>query len=714
MLTASETRPVVMLVDDDAATLHILSQTLTHDGFSIIEANDGREAVELCRQSRPDVILMDVEMPGMDGYQACAEIRRIKGAGCLPIVMVTGHDDSESIDRAYAVGATDFVSKPINWSLIGHRLRYILRGAGNLQALQISEAENRALIAAFPDSKLLVSGDGTILKQLGGGGPSGFHGTTTIAGENISTLMPPGLGKEIIYSTYSVLSTGATATIEYQVDTVDDQECWYESRFVHHGNQKVLVIFRDISERKRSERKINKLAYYDSLTELPNRSLFEKQFQNALARAKSANHQLAVFNIDLNRFKRINDALGSSTGDTVLVNMATRFLKYLDNLCQESATGADDRDSCLAHFGGNEFALLLSRMAYPVDSSVIAGQLQHLLAKPMLVNGHEFVMTASIGIATFPEHGASVEGLLKNAETARNEAKHQGRNTQKLYRSSMSSGVTETLDLENELRRALENNGLSMHYQPKFCATTQEHRGAEALLRWFHPERGEIPPAAIIPVAEESGLIIDLGRWIANEVCQQISSWEYFGLSPGPIAINISGQEFGLSDPVTTLTEAINKADISASALELEITETVLMSDIRSVMIALHALREKGFGLAVDDFGTGYSSLRYLQRFPIDVLKIDYSFVHDVEKNADSRAICTAIIALARSLGLKVVGEGVETRWQLEFLRRQSCDTVQGFLLSKPLSPDDFADHLKRNSPCHETAEPVVQISSRM
>ena len=253
-----------------------------------------------------------------------------------------------------------------------------------------------------------------------------------------------------------------------------------------------------------------------------------------------------------------------------------------------------------------------------------------------------------------------------------------------------------------------------MYYQPKYCSRTLEQRGAEALLRWHHPQRGEIPPKAFIPIAEESGLITDLGRWVADTVCEQISLWEYFETPPGPIAINVSGQEFGLGDPVRTLTDSVNKAGISASALELEITETVLMSDIRSVMSALHALREQGFSVAVDDFGTGYSSLRYLQKFPVDVLKIDYSFVQDVEKNTDSRAICAAIIALARSLGLTVVGEGVENNWQLEFLKREACDTVQGYFLSKPLSVEDFTDRLRcSSSPIRRrTNNRVVQLSS--
>ena len=713
MLVRSESKPTVMVVDDDPATLHVLNRTLTHDGFSVIEASNGQEAIDAFKQSRPDVILMDVEMPGMDGYQACSVIRRSEGGADLPVVMVTGHDDSASIDRAYDVGATDFISKPINWSLISHRLRYILRGARNLHALSVSEAENRALIAAIPDSIYLVNGDGVILKHLSGESPSGDCDGKALSGKNIVSLLPLGLGNDIVYSIYSVLSTGVNAAIEYQVETPGDEACWYESRFVHHGNEKVLVMIRDISDRKHAETKIHRLAYYDSLTGLPNRPLFKEQLQTILKRARSANDTLAVFNIDLNRFKRINDTLGSSTGDAVLVKMATRLSKYVDNLRQDQTTGTAEPDSCLARFGGNEFALLLSGLSDPFDLTLIAEQLRRLLAKPLMLKGHDFVVTASIGVATYPEHGASVEALLKNAESARDEAKHLGSNTQKFYRSSMNSGVTECLNLENELRRALENDELSMYYQPKYCARTLEQSGAEALLRWFHPERGEIPPTAFIPIAEESGLITELGCWVANEVCEQISSWQYFGISPGPIAINISGQEFGLGDPVATLTEAVNKADISASAMELEITETVLMSDIRSVMLALHALREEGFSLAVDDFGTGYSSLRYLQKFPVDVLKIDSSFVHDVERNTDSRAICTAIIALARSLGLKVVGEGVESNWQLEFLKRQTCNTVQGFLLSKPLSPDDFADHLKRGLPQTRSIDRVIHLQSR-
>jgi len=708
-----EARPVVMIVDDDPATLHLLAHTLAHDGFSIVEAHNGQEAVDLYSESQPDVILMDVEMPGMDGYQACATIRHSDESAGVPIIMVTGHDDTESINRAYTVGATDFVSKPINWSLIGHRLRYILRGARNLQELRVSEAENRALVAAFPDSIFLVDADGVILKHLSGERPSGNRGGGSLSGRDLARLLPGEMGGDIIDSINSVLASGAVTTIEYPVKTPADHECWYESRFVHHGDNKVLVMLRDISERKHAENKIHTLAFYDSLTGLPNRSLFKDRIRTNLSAAKSQGSALAVFNIDLNRFKRINDTLGSSTGDAVLVEIAERLSGYAEHSAQGASTGAGESGYCLARIGGNEFSLLLSGMPEASDVSLIAEQLRNLIAKPLHLKGHEFVMTASIGIATFPESGASVDGLLKYAETARDKAKHLGGNTQTLYQSSMNAGVTKRLRLENELRRALEDNQLSMYYQPKYCTKTLRPQGAEALLRWFHPEQGEISPATIISVAEESGLITDLGCWVASEVCEQISSWNHFGLAPGPIAINTSGQEFGRGDPVRTLTDTARQSGISASALEIEITETVLMSDIRSVSKALHALREEGFTLAVDDFGTGYSSLCYLQKLPVDVLKIDSSFVRDVEKNPDSRAICAAIIALAQSLGLKIVGEGVESKWQRDFLQRQGCDTLQGFLLSKPLSADDFADHLKRDSRPVRLDDAVIQLPLR-
>ena len=351
---------------------------------------------------------------------------------------------------------------------------------------------------------------------------------------------------------------------------------------------------------------------------------------------------------------------------------------------------------CLARLGGNVFVLMVAGDLNPTSAAKVARQLSGRIARPMNIAGHEFVITATVGVALSPMHGATAEHLLRNAEIARGEARAIGSNTAKVYRSSMDEGQSGGLNLENELRQALNNDRLEVHYQPKVDAQSGELLGAEALLRWPDERRGLIPPAEFIPLAEEAGLIVELGNWVVQAVCAQISAWQRRGLRHGRIAVNLSGQEFVLGDPLATLTRAVQRAGITAGDLELEITESVLMSDIRSVLLTLYRLREAGFSLAVDDFGTGYSSLSYLQQFPVDVLKIDAQFVRHIGDDADSRAICTSIIALAHSLRLKVVGEGVENDAQRDFLRDAGCDTLQGFLMGRPMTAIDYTALLER------------------
>ena len=710
MLDQHSARQVVLIADDDDGTRYILAETLTPEGYRVIEARCGKDAVDKFSQHRPDVVLLDVEMPGKDGYEACQAIRNCPDGADVPIVMVTSNDDSESIDRAFHVGATDFISKPINWSLIGHRLRYILRGASHLRSLAISESQNRALITAIPDRIFTIDREGVILSHQCRRDPhSRRHtGDEQLRGEKLADVLPADVDNAVVGAIDTVAAGGREATFEFELDRGNAESRWYECRFVPHVGQNILVISRNVSERKQAEEKIHRLAYYDSLTGLPNRARFRQQLQGQLAQTERTRGELAILSIDLNHFKRINDALGTVTGDAVLREMAARLSTVAGEWVIDSGAGAEA--CCVASFGGDEFALVVPGSPSMPGAETLTDRLRDALSEPLVINGHEFVVTASIGIATFPEHGDTVEVLMKNAESARREARRLGRNTQAFYRSSMSTGVTEGLNLENELRRALENDELAVHYQPKYCTQTLKQHGAEALLRWHHPTRGEIAPSDFVPIAEESGMISDVGRWVSEKVCQQIALWNYLGVEPGPIAINISGQEFGLGDPVSTLTDAVRHAGISASSVELEITETVLMSDIRSVMRALHSLREEGFSIAVDDFGTGYSSLRYLQRLPVDVLKIDYSFVRYLEKYADTRAICTAIIAMAHSLGLKVVGEGVENQWQLDFLQRESCDMAQGFLMSRALPAMGFTELLQRGSRQHRSRVRIVRL----
>ena len=687
MLTETDSSPVVIIAEDDAGTRYLMASTLANEGFTVVEAKNGQEALEAFALRKPDLILMDVEMPGTNGYEACSVIRSSEGGRDLPIVMVTGHDDSESVNRAYQIGATDFIAKPINWSLIGHRVRYILRSAGNLNALAVSESKNRALLTAIPDSIFVIDEHGSIETDLSRPDSIGRDVSSSLIGRNVRSLLPAECGDEMDKCIREVMSTDCSRSVEYCVQDGDAAGVWHECRVVRHGGNKLLLIVRDISERKLAERKIHFLAFYDSLTGLPNRERFAERFGQVLEEVKRSGDLLALLHLDLNRFKRINDSLGSAVGDSVLHTVAKRLYDCLDK-----SVGTSERHWDLARIGGDEFAVLLRDASGELDVAAISERMQKAIAAPLQLDGHEFVVNTSVGVATYPIHGTEMDVLSKNANLAKEEAKRTRQNSYRVYRKSMHADSMDCLDLETELRRALEDDELEVFYQPKYCASTREIRGAEALLRWSHSSRGEIPPSVFIPIAEESGMITDIGRWVAGRVCQQIASWQYFDYSPGPVAINVSGHEFAYGDVVSTLTDAVRSAGISYNAVELEITESVLIGDIRSVTAALHQLRERGFSVAVDDFGTGYSSLCYLQRFPIDVLKIDRSFVQDVERNADSRKICTAIVALAKSLGLTVVAEGVENHWQLEFMRRNACEIVQGLLLSEPLAADAFAN----------------------
>ena len=713
MIDSDQRRPRVVVADDDEATRYIIAETLGHDGFDVLQAATGADAIEQCESHSPDLVLLDVEMPELDGYSACEMIRAAPAGRHLPVVMVTSHDDQESIDRAYEAGATDFISKPISWPLLGHRLRYILRNASNLQTLVDTLDENRALLTALPDNIFVVARSGRIIEHLRGAAAPAPASSGELPAAGIAEIFPQVQRPAVDAAIRDTLANRRANTLEFQPDT-NEPAGWRECRFVRHGQDRVLVIVRDISERKRDEQRIHRLAFYDALTGLPNRAQFHDRTAEALSGPAQS---VAVFAIDLDRFKRINDTLGTDVGDATLVEVSHRLQDQLLSIERQQRAGDQSVQHCLACLGGNVFVLMIAGDLNATSAAKVARQLCGRIARPMNIAGHEFVITATVGVALSPIHGATAEHLLRNAEIARGEARTIGSNTAKVYRSSMDEGQSGGLNLENELRQALNNDRLEVHYQPKVDAQTGELMGAEALLRWPDERRGYIPPAEFIPLAEEAGLIVELGDWLVQTVCSQISAWQRRGLRHGRVAVNLSGQEFVLGDPLATLTRAVQRAGITAGDLELEITESVLMSDIRSVLLTLYRLREAGFSLAVDDFGTGYSSLSYLQQFPVDVLKIDAQFVRHIGDDADSRAICTSIIALAHSLRLKVVGEGVENDAQRAFLRDAGCDTLQGFLTGRPMTAIDYTALLEKtiatrlppdatlhSAPCSRTA----------
>jgi diguanylate cyclase (GGDEF)-like protein len=683
-MSAAGSSVQILVVDDDRLLRDIAAATLEAAGFLVRVAAGGHAAVAECGRAMPDLLIMDVDMPEGDGYQACAEIRTLPGGRDVPIVMATGHDDAASIHLAYEAGATDFVIKPINWPLLVHRVRYVLRGARTIEALRWSEQKNSALLRAIPDGILLVDRDGTIRQWLspilGLAAPSRQGAAPEQAApQHVREVFPAASLDEALRCLETTLD-GSASAFEFALGE-PDQRRHLECRYLPHATGQVLAIVRDITQRKLTEAHIHRLAYFDSLTGLPNREWIGDYLGRSLREAASLRGEVALLFVDLDQFKRINDTLGHGTGDALLKQVGERLTTAL------SESGLPGQ---LARVGGDEFIAVLTGATRAVDAERVAERIRATLAVPFRQNGYELVVTPSIGIALFPEHGADAQTLLKNADGAMYEAKASGRNQFRLYSSVVHARAVKRLSLEMELRRAFETDALDVYYQPQYDARELKLAGAEALLRWFHPERGQIPTQDLVTVAEETGLIAEIGRWTLERVCQDLKRWRSRNLAAPAIAINVSGRDFARPDVPLRLSAVVEAARLPASLFELELTEGVLMQDVEGGQRSLQALKEFGFALAIDDFGTGYCSLNYLKRFPLDTLKIDRTFINDITRCEEDAAIVRAIIGLGHNLDLKLVAEGVETGEQLEFLRRERCDLIQGFFMSQALPAQAF------------------------
>ena len=439
----------------------------------------------------------------------------------------------------------------------------------------------------------------------------------------------------------------------------------------------------DITERKRAEEKVKHLAFHDPLTGLPNRLLFNDRLRVAMVHANRYRQKLAVLFLDIDRFKVINDSLGHSIGDELLRRIAERV------------GGCIRQEDTIARLGGDEFTVLLPGIARDDDSATIAGKILDAVRLPFFIEHRELFITTSIGVTVYPADGADAEALVRNADTAMYRAKEQGRDNYQLYAPAMNSRALERLSFESRLRQALQNQELVVHYQPLIDLGTGQIRGAEALLRWRHPELGLVSPGDFISIAEVSGLIVPIGQWVLRTACAEARAWHRKGHPRLSVAVNLSSRQFQQADLVFQVTEALERSQLPPESLDLEITESNAMQNAELSVSTLWDLKNLGVRLSMDDFGTGYSSLSYLKRFPIDRIKIDQSFVRDVTRNPDDAAIAAAIIAMAHSLKLTAVAEGVETEAQLEFLREQHCDEMQGYLFSPPVPAEQFQELLE-------------------
>ena len=435
--------------------------------------------------------------------------------------------------------------------------------------------------------------------------------------------------------------------------------------------------FSDISERVAAEERIRQLAFYDTLTGLPNRATIYSLLEQALAEARRNKQSGALMFIDLDRFKYVNDTLGHGAGDELIRHVATRF---------KTCLRASD---VIARLGGDEFVIALIDITKADDAAIVAEKILAIFSSPFMIDGHEISISASIGISVYPTDGMAVEDLVKYADIAMYRAKDQGRSSFLFYSNDMNVRSLEKLEMESSLRRALDLGELLLHYQPQADIHTGAIVGAEVLLRWQHPGLGMVSPGQFIPLAEDTGLIVPIGQWVMEQAVAQNRAWQQSGVPVVKLAVNLSAQQFRLP-LVEEISAVLARHGLAHKYLELEITESMVMSNVERVIGMLDDLAVLGVPMALDDFGTGYSSLSYLKRFPIDKLKVDQSFVRGIPHDADDVVITRAIIALGKSLGLKVIAEGVETREQLEFLRKEGCDEIQGYLFSHPVPAEDF------------------------
>jgi diguanylate cyclase (GGDEF)-like protein/PAS domain S-box-containing protein len=687
-------RPVILVVDDDVTQRILVRESLEQAGFAVEERVDGVEAIDTFEEVQPDMVLLDVLMPKMDGFTTCVKLRKLRGGEHIPIVMMTSLDDIESINRAYEAGATDFITKPVNWGVLPHRIRYMLRASTAFDDLRKSEAKIQALLDAMPDMLFQMNKDGLLLEIKGVKESHFAVPPSEFIGKKIYDVMPATATQPIMDRLERALQTKEIQIFEYQ-HWIDGEKRFFEGRLVISGEEKVLAIIRDITEQRQAEERIFFLAYHDTLTHLPNRHLFKDRMSQALAYAQRHQLLVAVLFLDLDNFKRINDTLGHNMGDLLLQGVGGRLVKCVRRSDSVARIEMEELTPTVARLGGDEFTVLLNGISNIQNAATIAQRILDVLVQPFMLETHEVFITGSIGITVYPYDSEDVDALLKNADTAMYQAKDQGKNNYQFYAESMNAVAFERFTMESQLHQALKHDEFQLHYQPQLDLHSGDMIGVESVIRWLHPERGCVLPEAFIPLAEDTGLILPIGEWVLQNACSEIQELRKAGFPSLSVMVNISSIQLRQKDFTNTVIRATKAHDIDPHFLELELTESILMQNIETTVTKLQELKDIGIRLSLDDFGTGYSSLSYLKRIPIDTIKIDRSFINDIEKKGDSAEITKAIIAMAHSLNLKVVAEGVETEQQLAFLIENRCDIAQGFYISPPLPKDAIIQFLK-------------------
>lgn len=695
----------VLLIQSDSADAHAIRSALTNsqDGsFRVVwvrhcadglKALANRNSPEGCESDRFVAVLVDLCLPDSHGLGTFE--RLFAAAPQIPLLILTASQDEDTAKLAVQRGAQEYLlTGRLDAYLWPKAVISMIERAANTEALFEEKERAQVTLNSIGDAVVStdVSGRVTYLnivaegltgwsQQEAAGHPLEevfriIDGSTREEARNPMTFAIQqnnivGLTPNCIL----IRRDGAEFPIEDSSAPIHDR----------HGRVTgAVMVFHDVSAARATTQSLSHLAQHDSLTGLPNRTLLNDRLTEAMALANRYRRPVALLFLDLDRFKHINDSLGHVIGDRVLQSVAQRLL---------SCVRASDT---VSRQGGDEFVILLSEIAHPQDATVCADKILDALRSPHHIDEHDLHVTASIGIVTYPDDGTDCETLIKHADFAMYHAKDNGRDNRQFFRRDLNLHAVKRQSLENDVRHALEREEFTVHYQPKVSLETGRIVGVEALIRWLHPHLGLVPPAEFVPIAEVSGLIVPIGRWVLREACHQAQAWQDIGIAPIRIAVNISAVELRAKDFQAGIGLILAETGLEARFLELELTETFLMQDSSATLAVLQDLKQLGLHLALDDFGTGFSSLSHLKRFPIDTLKIDRSFVRSITTNAHDASIVSAVISMGNNLHMRVVAEGVETREQLSFLQECDCPFGQGHYFSQPLAGPQCTQLLRR------------------
>jgi diguanylate cyclase (GGDEF)-like protein/PAS domain S-box-containing protein len=675
----------ILIVDDIPANLAIAVNYLEDNDFNVLVAQDGQEGLERAQLVKPDLILLDVMMAGLDGFQTCSRLKSIESTRDIPVIFMTALTETSDKVKAFAVGAVDYVGKPLQVEELLARIRTHLtlrvmqeQLIAQNAKLHVSELYYRRL---FESAK-----DGIVLLDLASGNISdvndsvvdmlGYTRSHYVKKKFLDVL--PFRNISACQAALANLRSGESVSFEHWVMESDGKSPvdveFFGNVYMVDGTMIAQCNLRDITARKRAESRIRHMALHDSLTGLANRTLLRDRLSQAISLASRNKEQVAVLLLDLDLFKHINDSLGHHIGDGVLQGVATRLRAAL----RES--------DIVARLGGDEFVVALPVVSNLQQIEEVAQKLIGSLREPFYIESHEIHICGSIGIARYPNDGDNAGALLRTADLAMYAAKASGHGQYKFFTAELSIAPQRRLLLEKDLFAACRREEFILHYQPLVAANSRSITAVEALMRWNHPQHGMISPLEFIPMLEDLDLIVGVGKWALKTACLQSVAWQMEGLQPVRMTVNVSPSQFYHDDLVKTVEEALLESQLDPGLLELELTETLSLDESELTLHIMDRLKHLGVSLSLDDFGTGWSSLSYLRRFPLDRLKIDRVFMRGIETEPAAKALVSGIIGLARSLGMASIAEGVETMEQLRFLEEKGCAEFQGFLYSPAVS----------------------------